>query len=121
MQDIKGYDMHMPNNVVRPELYEMINYYIGVQHGFNLSTGKEGEYFKKYLPPELYAQYAATYSGSNYNDIWAAIDVMCDLFHTLAITVAAHFGFTYRQGEEDGMREYLRMVKEQFLCYGSEK
>lgn len=28
------------------------------------------------------------------------------------LSVAAHFGFTYRQHEEDGMREYLRMVRE---------
>lgn len=115
VRDELPYVMHMLNEVVRHELHDMINYYIGVKHGFNLSTGKNGKYFKKYLPPELYKQYAATYSGSDYADIWAAIDVMCDLFHTLALEVAAHFGFTYRQDEEDGMREYLRMVREQAL------
>ena len=101
--------------MIRAELHEMINYYIGVQHGFNLSTGKAGKYFKKYLPPELYTQYLATYSGSNYTDIWAAVDTMCNLFHTLALTVAEHFDFTYRQEEEDGIRQYLRMVKKQIL------
>jgi len=114
-RDELPYVMHMLNEVVRHELHDMINYYIGVKHGFSLSAGKNGKYFKKYLPPELYKQYAATYSGSDYADIWAAIDVMCGLFHTLAAEVAAHFGFTYRQDEEDGMREYLRMVREQAL------
>lgn len=114
-RDELPYVMHMLNCVVRAELHDMIDYYIGVQHGFNISTGKEGKYFKKYLPPELYAQYAGTYAGSIYTDIWAAVDTMCDLFHTLALTVAAHFGFTYRQEEEDGIREYLKMVKEQIL------
>jgi aminoglycoside 6-adenylyltransferase len=28
------------------------------------------------------------------------------------MAVAEYFGFTYRQDEEDGIREYLRMVKE---------
>ena len=111
-RDELPYVMHMQNDVVRIELHDMMNYYIGSQYGFNLSTGKDGKYFRKYLPPELYAQYAATYSGSDYADLWASIDVMCDLFHTLAVTVAAYFGFTYRQNEEDGMREYLRMVRE---------
>ena len=115
VRDELSYVMHMLNDVVRSELHDMMNYYIGTQHGFNLSTGKEGKYFKKYLPPRLYAQYAATYSGSNYVDIWTAIYGMCDLFHTLAIAVAAHFGFTYRQNEEAGIREYLRMVKEHVL------
>ena len=36
---------------------------------------------------------------------------LCDLFHTVAIQVADHFGFTYNQGEEDGMRKYLAGVK----------
>ena len=111
-RDELPYVMHMLNEVIRPELHDMIDYYIGVQHGFALSTGKSGKYFKKYLPPELYLQYAATYSGSGYVEIWAAVDVMCDLFHTLAVAVAVHFGFTYRQNEESGIREYLRMVKE---------
>jgi aminoglycoside 6-adenylyltransferase len=112
-RDELPYVMYMLNNIVRSELHDMINWHIGTLHGFNLSTGKEGKYFKKYLSPELYAQYAATYSGSNYTDIWAAVDAMCDLFHTLALTVASHFGFAYRQEEEDGIRKYLRMVKDQ--------
>jgi len=40
---------------------------------------------------------------------------MSDLFHTVATAVAAHFDFTYRQDEEDGMREYMRMVRENVL------
>lgn len=111
-RDELSYVMNMLNDVVRTELHDMIGYYIGTQHGFNLSAGKNGKYFKRYLSPELYTQYAATYSGSDYNDIWKAIYAMCDLFHTLALSVAAHFGFTYRQNEEDGMRAYLRMVRE---------
>ncbi len=111
-RDELSYVMYMLNNIVRTELHDMMNYYIGTQCGFNLTTGKDGKYFKKYLSPELYAQYSATYSGSDYVSIWAAVDVMCNLFHTMAMVVAAQFSFTYRQEEEDGMREYLRMVRE---------
>ena len=114
-RDELSYVMNMLNEVVRSELHDMIGWYIGTQHGFNLSVGKNGKYFKRYLTPELYAQYAATYSGSDYADIWAAVYTMCDLFHELALVVAAHFGFTYRQKEENGMREYLRMVRENVL------
>jgi aminoglycoside 6-adenylyltransferase len=107
--------MNMLNVWIRSELHDMINWYIGTLYGFNLPTGKECNYIKKYLPPELYTQYIATYSGSNYTDAWAAIDTMCNLFHTLALEVASHFGFIYLQEEEDGIREYLRMVKEQLM------
>jgi len=114
-RDELSYVMNMLNDVVRTELHDMVGYYIGTQHGFNLSVGKSGKYFKRYLSPELYTQYAATYSGSDYDNIWTAIYAMCDLFHTIALSVAAYFGFTYRQHEEDGMREYLRMVRAEML------
>jgi aminoglycoside 6-adenylyltransferase len=110
-RDELPYVMHMLNEVIRSELHDMINWYIGVQNKFLLSTGKMGKYFKKYLPNELYNQYCKTYHGSDYGDVWTAVFTMCDLFHTLALPVAEHFKFTYRQCEEDGMREYLNNVK----------
>jgi aminoglycoside 6-adenylyltransferase len=110
-RDELPYVMQMLHRWVRSELHDMVNWFIGTQHGFHCSTGKGGKYFKKYLSPELYAQYAATFSGSAYPDIWKSVDTMCDLFHTLAVVVAAQFGFVYRQNEEDGIREYLRMVR----------
>lgn len=105
------YVMYMLNEVVRSELHGMINWYIGVQNGFALSTGKAGKYFKKYLPDNLYEQYGRTYSSSRREDIWTAVFAMSDLFHALALPVAGHFGFSYRQDEEDGMRKYLNKVK----------
>jgi aminoglycoside 6-adenylyltransferase len=33
----------------------------------------------------------------------------CLIFHELALQVAAHFGFSYRQDEEEGARKYLLM------------
>lgn len=111
-RDELAYVMHMINEAVRSELHDMMDWYIGTLHGFNFSTGKSGKYFKCYLPPELYSQYTATYCGSDYGDIWTAVYTMCDLFHTLALSVASYFDFTFRFEEENGMREYLRMVKE---------
>jgi aminoglycoside 6-adenylyltransferase len=111
-RDELPYVMKMLNEVVRSELHDMIGWYIGAKHGFNRSVGKDGKYFKRYLPADLYAKYVLTYPGGNYTDIWAAIHIMCDLFRTTALVTASHFDFTYRQNEEDGIREYLRMVKE---------
>jgi aminoglycoside 6-adenylyltransferase len=111
-RDELPYVMQMLNDVVRSELHDMINYYIGTQDGYNLSTGKDGKYFKKYLPLELYERYEATYSSSNYDDIWNSVDMMCDLFHDLAKIVAQYFEFEYCLDEEDGIRVYLKMIKE---------
>ena len=115
-RDELPYVMTMLNTWVRHELHDMMAWYVGTQHGFELSIGKDGKYFKRYLAPDIYARYAATYSGSDYDDIWQALYVMADLFHELALVVAAHFRFSYRQHEEDGMREYMGMVREKTRC-----
>jgi aminoglycoside 6-adenylyltransferase len=109
------YAMWMYNHVVRDMLNYMVEWRIGMFTDFSVTAGKCGKYFKRYLPTELYAQYAATYSGSDSNDIWSAVYTMCDLFHALALSVAEHFSFTYHQNEENGLREYLRIVRERVV------
>lgn len=105
------YAMHMLNVYVRDMLERMIEWHIGINTEFSVSAGKMGKYFKTFLSEELYRQYCKTYSGSEAADIWNAVFIMCDLFHALALPVAKSFGFTYKQCEEDGMREYLSTVK----------
>jgi len=111
MRDELPYVMNMIHDAVRCNLHEMINWHIGIQYDFNISTGKDGKFFKKFLTPELYAQYAATYPDGNYENVWKAIDTMCEMFPSVALSVAEHFGFSYYQDEEDGMREYLKLVR----------
>ena len=110
-RDELSYVKYMLDSVVRSELHTIMNWYIGSQKGFDLSTGKLGKYFKKYLSDELFHCYCKTYSGYDYEDIWESIFTMCALFHTLALSVAKYFEYTYRQYEEDGMRVYLEKVK----------
>jgi len=111
MRDELPFVMSMLNDVVRVELHDMINWYIGTQYGFNLSTGKDNKYFKRYLPPELYSQYVATYSSGDYDEIWEAVFIMCEMFSKLAKAVAEHFKYSYNQDDEDGLREYIRLIK----------
>lgn len=117
-RDQLSYAMRMYVEIVHIELEKMTEWYIGINNDFSVTSGMWGKYFKKYLPSELYEMYAKTYSDSDYNHFWEAIFIACDLFHTLATEVAAKFGFTYRQDEEDGMQEYLRMVRKN-ECYNS--
>jgi aminoglycoside 6-adenylyltransferase len=113
-RDQLPYAMRMYSGIVHIELEKMTEWYIGMNSDFSITSGMWGKYFKKYLPAELYEMYVKTYSDGSYDRLWAVIFTACDLFHILAQAVALHCGFKYRQEEEDGMREYLRMVKEQF-------
>lgn len=110
-RDELPYAMWMYNVVVRDMLVKMAEWYIGINTDFSVSAGKQGKYFKKYLPQDLYAMFAKTYSDSDYNHFWAAIFTACELFRTMAYPIAAYFAFTYNCDEDKGMMEYLNKVK----------
>lgn len=110
-RDELPYAMGMLNNFVRHELHDMISWHIGVEHGFGIPAGKMGKYFKRYLAPEHYEKYRKTYSDADYDRVWEAVFVMCDLFRELAHGVAVHFGYAYPQSDDDNMTEYLQWVR----------
>lgn len=105
------YAMMMYHHVVQGELHDMISWYIGTVTDFNVSAGKLGKYFKRYLPLDIYELYLSTYSDSDYNNIWRAIMNACDLFSLLALQVAKCFNYEYSKQDEVNMRLYINNVK----------
>lgn len=105
------YAMMMYHNVVQEELHDMISWYIGTITDFNVSAGKMGKYFKRYLPPNIYEQYLSTYSDSDCNNMWRAIMNACDLFSLLAMQVGKSFNYEYNKQDEVNMRLYIDNIK----------
>lgn len=93
----------------------MTDWYIGAENDFKVSAGKMGKYYKKYLPEELYKMYAATYSDSDYDNIWRAVFTACALFRRLAEAVAEKFGYTYNISEDENIIDYMNKVKNNLL------
>jgi aminoglycoside 6-adenylyltransferase len=89
----------------------MVEWYIGTLTDFTVSAGKMGKYFKQFLPTEIYEQYEHTYSDGDYDNMWNAIFIACDLFSILAIQVADHCSYYYNKQDEENMRIYLNNVK----------
>jgi aminoglycoside 6-adenylyltransferase len=110
-RDELPYAMNMYNCFVREMLDKMIEWYIGVNYNFSVSSGKMGKYFKNYLSETLYEKYKNTYSDSDYNNFWTSIFIACEIFHLIAERVAGYLNVSYNQNEEDGMIKYLNMVK----------
>jgi aminoglycoside 6-adenylyltransferase len=109
-RDELPYVMEMYNHYVRDMLNQMVEWFIGVNHGFSLSTGKMGKYFKKYLPVEHYEMYVKTYPDGEYQHIWSSVFTSCMLFRHLAQAVGSHFGFNYNQSEDTYILAYLHEI-----------
>ncbi len=96
---------------IREALDKMVAWWIGIQHNFQVSTGKLGKYFKKYHPERYWKMYKETYSNADYTNIWESIFVTCELFRILAQDVAVHFNFTYPTDDDRNMIKYLKHIR----------
>lgn len=110
-RDELPYAKRMFEETIRASLDEMTSWWIGVERDFNISTGKMGKYFKKYLPISYWKMYEATYSDAKEENFWDSIFVTCDLFRALSNDVATHFSFVYPVDDDRNMTEYLKRVK----------
>lgn len=105
------YVMEMLNHYVRDMLIRMISWYIGAEHDFKISTGKNGKYFKKYLSADIYQRYIDTYTTAGYDELWETVYSMIELFGDVARVVAEKLDFTYDEEEEKGIIDYCNLVK----------
>ncbi|MEG2506439.1 MAG: PfkB family carbohydrate kinase [Longicatena sp.] len=109
-RDELPYAKTMFDTIVRKNLHQMINWYLGILYHFEISSGKFEKYYKQYLPKEDYDLFIQTYSDANYQNFQCAIENTCDLFHRLALKVSQALTLTYNQEEETNMRIYCSKV-----------
>ncbi|GED69754.1 aminoglycoside 6-adenylyltransferase [Brevibacillus reuszeri] len=110
-RDELPYAKQMYELTSRTSLDQMVSWWIGSKHDFQISTGKLGKYFKNDLPDVYWEMYKQTYSDSDYDRIWTSLFVTCDLFRQLAIDVAEALGFTYPHQDDTNMTDYLKRVR----------
>ncbi|NLC43838.1 MAG: aminoglycoside 6-adenylyltransferase [Clostridiales bacterium] len=109
VRDQLSYAMRMYNEIVHVELDKMLEWHIGINTDFSVSVGMWGKYFKQYLSPDLYESYVNTYS--NWENIWDAIFIACELFRIVSSEVGKHFGYVYNHSDDDNMMLYLDRMK----------
>ncbi|GED15571.1 aminoglycoside 6-adenylyltransferase [Aneurinibacillus migulanus] len=96
---------------MRNMLHYVLEWRIGINTQFSVSAGKYGKYFEKYLEEQAWNELKATYSNSDYANIWDSFFAMCSLFRNIAVRVADHFGYEYPYDEDRRVTAYLRHVQ----------
>jgi len=96
---------------VRPQLMKMLTWHIGMQTEFQISPGKLGKYFQKYLEPELWDMLLKTYADARYGNTWESLFTMCDLFRRAAVPIADRFGFEYPFDDDRRVSAHLEHVR----------
>ncbi|MCH1624375.1 aminoglycoside 6-adenylyltransferase [Fredinandcohnia quinoae] len=110
-RDELPYAKQMLELPVRNALDEMVSWWIGKEHDFEISTGKMGKYFKRNLPNAYWNMYQETYSDANDENVWNAVFSSCELFRVVAKEVADYFSYTYPVEYDTNMTNYLKRVR----------
>lgn len=106
------YAKFMSENMMRTDyLVPMIEWYIAIQHNWNITTNKHGRLFKKYLSPEVWELLETTFSGSAIKDNWDALFAYANVAHGLGVGLADKLGYQYPFQLEYDIRAYLNYTR----------
>lgn len=93
------------------QLLKMLNWKVGYENGFCLSTGKASKYLKDYLPEDLWGRFLKTYITGDIPQIWDAMFIMCDLFQETATELGGRLGYAYNIQEAEASYQYVKQVR----------
>lgn len=93
-----------------PQLVKLLNWKIGYETDFRVSTGKASKYLEKYLPEDVWNRFVGTYADGNTDHIWKAVFVMCDLFNDVADELEKCRGHAYNREEAAAGYGFLKHV-----------
>jgi len=104
---------YMFESVIRFEhLCKIIEWYIGSQNDWLISTGMYGRFFKHYLDPETWAELEATFADANIENNWVALFKLINIFRKLAKYVAGKLGYEYPDELNNRITNYCTIAKE---------
>jgi len=111
-RDELPYAKYMFDNIIRYSyLQRMVDWYIGQQHDWTVSTGLYGKWFKRYLDTETWTELESTYANSDIKENWVAFFRMVDLFRKMATKVGVQLGYEYPIHLDNEVTEYISSIR----------
>lgn len=95
---------------VRPMLFKMLSWYVGIETNFSESVGKSGKYLQKYLPEVWWKKLLSTYSRAEAEEVWTSLFSMCSLFEEASVSVGESLGFRIPYEESHQALDFLKKV-----------
>lgn len=102
---------HYMRQVVIEQLIRMTEWYIAAQHDWQVNPGKQGKWFRKFLPPELWEQFPQVYASGDYNEMWEALYAAGQLFRVVGTQVADALGYTYPLEDDQRVTAFMRRIQ----------
>lgn len=96
--------------ILRDQIEKLLDWSIGMDYNFQISTGKGKSRYKRLLKEEWYDLYKKTYTRLGKKDMIASLITMIDLFDQLCLYISNDFNFDYDQKLKNKMLEFLNRI-----------
>lgn len=103
----RTFDVYMMDMFIK-----MLNWKVGADNDFKVTTGSNSKYLKRYLSKEEMERFKSIFPSGEYEDIWNKLFVIYDYFAYLAEYVAGKLGFFFDAEESRRVRAFLQQRRE---------
>lgn len=86
---------------------KMLNWKIGTDHDFKVTTGGHSKYLKRFLSEDEMNRFQGIFPDGNYDDIWTKLFLMYDYFAELAAYVGGCLGYEFNNTETENVRNFI--------------
>jgi len=106
------YAKYMLDNILRFNYFlVIIEWYIGLNHNWKITTNKYGRWIKKYLKPDIWKKIETTFTGASIEENWKALYNMIAIFNELANNISNALGFEYSRTLEENVVSYIKWIQ----------
>ena len=101
-------------DVLMMEMFiKMLDWKIGVDNDFQVTTGKHSKYLKRFLSAEEMERFQNVFPNGTYEDVWDKLFAIYDYFAELAYYVGEALGYDFDAKETEEVRAFLTERKRQ--------
>lgn len=93
---------------------KMLNWKIGTDHDFKVTTGGHSKYLKRFLSEAEMKRFQGIFPNGEYNDIWNKLFLMYDYFTELAAYVGGCLGYKFNNMETENVRNFVISRKSKY-------
>ena len=113
LRDELFYAKYMLDNIIRfSYLQPMIEWYAGITNNWQITTNKNGRFFKRYLDIETWIELEKTFADHTIEENWKALFATANLFRRLATFIATELDYSYPYMMDEEITAYLLKIKE---------
>lgn len=111
-RDELSYAQYLYHNIIVKALSDVIAWWIGYDHDWQINSGKLGKWYRNFLEPQIWHRFEKVYDTATYPDLWASLFRALELMNELGPILAQRLDYQYPHKDAKMVKTYLQRIVE---------